>query len=138
MYIKLENGVPKRYSIERLKVDNPNTSFPKVIPPELLAAWGVFPLHPTSQPSVEHTKNVVEGTPVLDDKGRWVQSWNIVDADPAQVLERQAANIENIRQEKLQRYRDEADPIFFKWQRGEATQQEWLNKVAEIQQQYEL
>ena len=29
-------------------------------------------------------------------------------------------------------YEAEADPIFFKWQRGEATEQEWLDKVAEI------
>jgi hypothetical protein len=26
----------------------------------------------------------------------------------------------------------EADPLFFKWQRGEATEQEWLNKIEEI------
>ena len=33
-------------------------------------------------------------------------------------------------------YKLEADPLFFKAQRGEATQQEWLDKVAEIQQRY--
>lgn len=33
-------------------------------------------------------------------------------------------------------YRKEADPLFFKAQRGEATEQEWLDKVAEIQQRY--
>ena len=33
-------------------------------------------------------------------------------------------------------YKAEADPLFFKAQRGEATQQEWLDKVAEIQQRY--
>lgn len=29
-------------------------------------------------------------------------------------------------------YIAESDPIFFKWQRQEATQQEWLDKIAEI------
>lgn len=29
-------------------------------------------------------------------------------------------------------YQQESDPIFFKWQRGEATEQEWLDKIAEI------
>lgn len=29
-------------------------------------------------------------------------------------------------------YRQESDPIFLKWQREEATQAEWLAKVAEI------
>ena len=33
-------------------------------------------------------------------------------------------------------YKLEADPLFFKAQRGEATQQEWLAKVAEIQQRF--
>lgn len=33
---------------------------------------------------------------------------------------------------RLAAYRDESDPIFFKALRGEATQQDWLDKVAEI------
>lgn len=33
---------------------------------------------------------------------------------------------------RAQAYRDESDPLFFKSQRGEATNQEWLDKVAEI------
>ena len=33
-------------------------------------------------------------------------------------------------------YRDESDPLFFKWQRGEAAEQEWLDKIAEIKARY--
>ena len=33
-------------------------------------------------------------------------------------------------------YAAEADPIFFLWQRGEATQAEWLAKIAEIRARY--
>ena len=33
-------------------------------------------------------------------------------------------------------YRNEADPLFFKSQRGESTQEEWLAKVAEIKARY--
>jgi hypothetical protein len=33
-------------------------------------------------------------------------------------------------------YEAESDPLFFKWQRGESTQQAWLDKIAEIQTQY--
>lgn len=29
-------------------------------------------------------------------------------------------------------FRAESDPLFFGWQRGENTEQEWLDKVAEI------
>jgi len=33
-------------------------------------------------------------------------------------------------------YVAESDPLFFQWQRGEATEQDWLDKVAEIQARY--
>lgn len=37
---------------------------------------------------------------------------------------------------RLLAYTAEADGIYFKWQRNEATQQEWLDKVAEIKARY--
>lgn len=33
-------------------------------------------------------------------------------------------------------YRLESDPLFFKWQRGEATEQEYLDKVEEIRHRF--
>lgn len=33
-------------------------------------------------------------------------------------------------------YQAEADPIYFKWQRGEATEQQWLDKIADIRARY--
>lgn len=33
-------------------------------------------------------------------------------------------------------YLYESDPIFFKWQRGEATKEEWLAKIDEIKARY--
>lgn len=33
-------------------------------------------------------------------------------------------------------YAAESDPLYFKWQRGEATQQDWLDKIAEIQARF--
>lgn len=47
-----------------------------------------------------------------------------------------AAKIENAEKQREESYRNESDPIFFKWQRGEATEQEWLDKVTEIKQRY--
>lgn len=35
-------------------------------------------------------------------------------------------------------YQADADPLFFKWQRGEATQQQWLDKIAEIRARYPI
>lgn len=33
-------------------------------------------------------------------------------------------------------YTKEADPLFFKYQRGEAAEQEWLDKIEEIRQRF--
>jgi hypothetical protein len=33
-------------------------------------------------------------------------------------------------------YKNEADPLFHKLQRGEATQEQWLAKIEEIKQRY--
>ena len=33
-------------------------------------------------------------------------------------------------------YREESDPIFFKYQRGEATENDWTTKVQEIRDRY--
>jgi hypothetical protein len=41
--------------------------------------------------------------------------------------------------QKLERslaYRRESDPIFFLMQRGESTEQEWLDKITEIKERY--
>ena len=37
---------------------------------------------------------------------------------------------------RAEAYRTEADPLFFKYQRGEAAQEEWINKVSEIRIRY--
>ena len=37
---------------------------------------------------------------------------------------------------RQQAYRDRSDPIFMQWQRGEATEQEWLDEVAAIRLEF--
>jgi len=49
------------------------------------------------------------------------------------------AAIPKLEQQQVARalaYKNEADPIFFKWQRGAATEQEWLDKIEEIKLRY--
>lgn len=47
-----------------------------------------------------------------------------------------AAANENARQSRQAAFRDEADPLFFGWQRGENTEQAWLDKCEEIRQRF--
>jgi hypothetical protein len=52
---------------------------------------------------------------------------------PQVQYEQQRAEVETQRRNA---YTQEADPLFFSYQRGEATEQDWLDKVAEIKTKY--
>lgn len=41
-----------------------------------------------------------------------------------------------IDQQRQESYEQEADPLFFKAQRGDSTQEEWLAKIAEIKARF--
>jgi len=43
MHLKLTNGTPAKYTLGQLRRDNPQTSFPKLIPDDLLASYDVYP-----------------------------------------------------------------------------------------------
>jgi hypothetical protein len=53
--------------------------------------------------------------------------------DPAHKYETDLQNAEMMRRGA---YAAESDPIFFQWQRGNATEQEWLDAVQAIKQRY--
>jgi len=55
------------------------------------------------------------------------------DAWPAVEQARQQVKVDALRHAA---YVAESDPLFFKWQRGETTEQVWRDKVAEIQARY--
>lgn len=90
MYILALNGVVEKYpySINQLKKDNPQTSFPATFSDELLASFNVFSVVPTERPIYDPiTHDLREVEPVLIDKV-WTQSWEVVAADPAEVEQR--------------------------------------------------
>ena len=130
MYIKLKNGSIDKYpySINQLKQDNKDTSFPAEMSDERLAEWDVFPVVTTDAPSITYKQDLSEGTPI-NENGVWKQVWNVVDKSVEEISAIQDSN-------KKQAYIEESDPLFFKWQRGEVTQQEWLDKVEEIKQRW--
>ena len=64
--------------------------------------------------------------------------WIVVDQDAINVYEAQVIATFNAEQKKKRfaAYTIESDPIFFKSQRGEATNEQWLNKIAQIDARY--
>jgi hypothetical protein len=138
MYILVKYGNIKQYpySIGQLKADNPQTSFPYNISESTLEAFGVYSVVPAEYPQVDYTKNVVEETPNLIN-GVWYQTYTTVDATEDEISQRKLDLNAQAKINRAEAYRNESDPLFFKWQRGEATEQEWLDKVNEIKQRYQ-
>jgi hypothetical protein len=130
MYIKLNNNEIEKYPYSewQLKSDNPQVSFPATISKQILEEFGVYEVVATDAPSITYKQDLSEGTPVNED-GVWKQTWVVTDKPAEEVSAIQESN-------RKQAYIDESDPLFFKWQRGEATEQEWIDKVNEIKQRW--
>lgn len=100
MLVKVTDSLPEKYSIQKLRADNPNVSFPTDPTEATLAEWGVFTLHAGVQPVVDHTKNITEGQPQLID-GKWTQTWVTSDATAEEITARfidKSASVRETRQ----------------------------------------
>jgi hypothetical protein len=78
--------------------DNPKTSFPKSPSESVFAEFGVLPVREVAQPSVDHTKNIVWGTPVFNNG--WEQVWVVEDATAEQIAERTSSQASSVRSER--------------------------------------
>lgn len=101
IYVKVENGIPVKYSIYKLRQDNPNISFPSEPSDALLAGYSVYPLTETDPPSFDQlTEKVIEVAPVKID-GVWTQQWEIVDLTEEEIQNRRAQTQVSMRQARL-------------------------------------
>jgi hypothetical protein len=138
MHALINNGAVEKYpyTIGNLRRDNPNTSFPKRPSDEMLEDWNMYVVARVDRPDVDPiTQNISEQTPVLVN-GQWTQVWTVTDATPEEIAERKEQQLEQAKAQRADAYRDEADPLFFKYQRGEGLEQEWLDKVEEIRERF--
>jgi len=103
MFVKTTNNQIDQYpyTIGNLRRDNPNTSFPKRPDDTLLAEWNVHRVAKTDRPTVDHTKNVAEGTPVLVN-GTWTQVWETTDATAEEIAERTEQATKSVRSKRDQ------------------------------------
>lgn len=137
-YVNAQGGqTTYPYSIGHLRRDNPNTSFPKSIPDETLAAYGIYPVADLQAPSIDAAtqKLVQDDSPSLVN-GQWQIGWSVVALTPEDVAQKIAKAKAGQEAKRAEAYRTESDPILFMSQRGEATAQEWEAKIAEIKARY--
>lgn len=97
MHIKLTNGYPVRYTLGQLRRDNPSVSFPKLIPDEVLAEHGVYPVKATLAPEIDaKTHSHAHDAQIIG--GEWVQVWEVAQLP----LGRAEANVRASRDDLLQ------------------------------------
>jgi len=138
MHALINNGAVEKYpyTIGNLRRDNPHTSFPKRPSDEMLEEWNVYVVARVDRPEADPiTQNIGELTPELVN-GQWTQMWAVWPASPEEIAERQEQQLEQAKAQRADAYRNEADPLFFKYQRGEGSEQEWLDKVQEIRDRF--
>jgi len=76
-----------------------------------------------------------DGTGAFDAAGNPVQL-DQAKVDAAAIIVAQEQALATAQRNRASAYTAEADPLFFKSQRGEATIEEWQAKVAEIRSRY--
>lgn len=80
MYVKITNGNVNTYpySIGQLRRDNPNISFPKVIPEAKLSKYGMYKVLFLDKPSIdERTQKVEQQTVPTYVNSSWCIGWDI-------------------------------------------------------------
>lgn len=79
-YVKATNGTIDTYpyNVGQLRRDNPNTSFPKKVPDEMLASYGVYTVNYVPEPSIDERTQKLEqnAQPHLED-GQWFLGWTV-------------------------------------------------------------
>ena len=81
MYVKIdENNNATRYTLGQLRRDNPNISFPSVIPQSILQEYSVYPLVDTVEPTYDSSTQYI--TEYLENvNGQWTRKWQINQVD---------------------------------------------------------
>ena len=90
MYALITNGSVKQYpyTVGNLRRDNPNTSFSKAIPENVLAQYGVYSVVLEDEPSYNERLQSVEQNLIPElENNRWILKWSIIDKTATQIQE---------------------------------------------------
>ena len=78
------------YSIEKLRSDNPETSFPSVMSEEDLSNWGVYPVDEEDAPAFNEATEQLEQTAPIFSNGVWSAGWIVAEASAEEQAKRTA------------------------------------------------
>ena len=81
MFVKTKDGQLDRYpyTVGDLRRDNPRTSFPKNVPTDMLADYGVYPVARAAVPQFDSlVQSLVAHAAPTEDAGQWVLGYDVV------------------------------------------------------------
>ena len=94
------NVIEYPYSIEKLRSDNPETSFPAVMSEEELAEWGVFAVEEEITPAYnEQTESIDLQAPSLVN-GLWLRAWLVTSASTEEMEQRKIIKSAEVRRRR--------------------------------------
>jgi len=97
MYLRIiNNEINYPYSLQKLRDDNPRTSFPYEMTESLMNEFDIYEVRITPKPN-DYTKNISEETPILVE-GFYYQNWVQTDASTSEINARIEAKWIEIRQ----------------------------------------
>lgn len=137
LFIKLNNGIPELYPINR---DNflylfPNADITLDPTEEQISKYGYGIYKPIPYPQVSSSEYVEDELPVYNSAEKiWYARLVVKKYDEDK---RYTLYCDFIKSMRKHAYLEEADPLFMKYQRESIDKSEWLNKVAEIKQRYQ-
>jgi hypothetical protein len=101
MYLRIVNeNIEYPYSVEQLRKDAYNISFPENISDSTLEEYGLYKVELTPKPN-DYTKNISEGTPILTD-GIYYQNWIQTNASESEINERLIQKWAEIREHRTE------------------------------------
>lgn len=97
MYLRIiNNQIYYPYSLQKLREDNPLSSFPSELNEAVMGEFNIYEVRITPKPN-DYTKNISEGTPILIE-GVYYQNWEIENASTEEINQRIEIKWEEIRQ----------------------------------------
>jgi len=98
-YLRInDNQIIYPYSINQLRIDEYNVSFPQIITNEVLETFSMYEVLITPKPN-DYTKNIEEGVPELVN-GKYYQRWETTNASEEEIENRIIQKWAEIRQHR--------------------------------------
>jgi hypothetical protein len=99
MYLRIKNNeIVYPYSLQKLREDNYNVSFPSEMTESLMREWDIYEVRQTPKPN-DYTKNISEDTPILID-GVYYQNWIQTNATQSEIDIRISDKWEEVRNQR--------------------------------------